>query len=107
MTDNVRIVLISIPRDEAKKLARQLVEERFAACVNVIPKTESYYWWDDEVQHDDESVLIVKSTASRFDALCEFVITEHPFDLPEILALKPSEGLPDYLTWVASECEKE
>ncbi len=106
MSEDTRVVFISIPREEARKMARTLVENRFAACVNIIPAIESFYWWDDAVQHDEEALMVVKTTRQRFDALMEFVEEHHPYELPEIIALPIVDGLPDYLAWVREETEK-
>jgi len=102
---SVRIAFISIPRDEANKLARKLVEQRLAACVNLVPKIESYFWWDDAVQHDEEALLIVKTTESRFRDLMAFVQEHHPYDLPEVIGFPLSEGLPEYIAWIRKETE--
>jgi periplasmic divalent cation tolerance protein len=106
MSEDTRVVFISIPRDEARKMARALVEGRFAACANIIPAIESFYWWDDAVQHDEESLLVVKTTQQRFEALMEFVEENHPYELPEIIAIPLADGLPDYIEWVREETEK-
>ncbi len=103
MNTDIRIVFVSIPREEAKTFARKLVEERLAACVNIVPKMESYYWWDGKVLEDSESLLLIKTTAARFDELQQYIVDRHPYDLPEIVALPITEGLPDYLKWVAEE----
>ncbi len=103
--ENIRVVFISLPRDEAKELARGLVENRLAACVNILPKIESYYWWDDKVEHDEEALLIVKTTRQRFDELRAWVVEHHPYDIPEIISLPLSDGLSDYIEWVKSEME--
>ena len=105
MTEEVRIVFVSIPRDEAGAFARALVEERLAACVNIIPKMESFYRWEGKVLSDSEALLIVKTTKGRFDTLRMYVEEHHPYDLPEIVALPVSEGLPDYLAWVSDQTE--
>lgn len=103
MSTDIRVVFVSIPREEAKTFAKKLVEERLAACVNIVPKMESYYWWDGKVLEDSESLLLIKTTAARFGDLQQYVMDRHPYDLPEIVALPITEGLPDYLKWVAEE----
>jgi periplasmic divalent cation tolerance protein len=105
--DNVRIVFISIPREEAEKMARRLVENRLSACVNVIPQIVSYFWWDQEVNRDQEALLVVKTTEAKLPDLMEWVKRKHPYDLPEIIALSLSGGLPDYLAWVKAETNKD
>lgn len=101
--EHIRVVLITISRDEADKLALAIVEKRLAACVNVVPKITSYFWWDDAVQKDDESMLIVKTTQQRFDNLLKFVRANHPYDLPEVIALPLSDAFGDYVDWVKKE----
>ena len=103
MNTDIRVVFVSIPREEAKTFARKLVEERLAACVNIVPKMESYYWWDGKVLEDSESLLLIKTTAARFDDLQQYIVDRHPYDLPEIVALPITEGLEGYLKWVAEE----
>jgi periplasmic divalent cation tolerance protein len=104
--ETVRVVFISVPREEANKLARALVEKRLAACVNIVPKIESFYWWDESVLKDEEALLIAKTTQQRFDALRAWVVENHPYDLPEIISLPISDGLSDYIEWVKKETER-
>lgn len=104
---NIRVVLITVPADEASELAREIVQNRLAACVNIIPRVESVYWWDDEVQTSNECILIVKTTQLMLERLIDHVVENHPYDLPEIIALPVTEGLPDYVNWVLDETGKE
>lgn len=101
--ENIRVVLVSIPRDEANKLAKSLVENHLAACINVVPKIESYFWWDNKLEHDEEALLIIKTTQQRFDELRAWVVENHPYDLPEVISLPLSDGLSDYIEWVKKE----
>ena len=103
---NIRIVYISIPRDEADRMALALVQERLAACVNIVPKITSFYWWEDAVQTDDEALLIVKTTVQRFQALMDYVLENHPYELPEIIGLPIASAYPDYVAWVKTETSK-
>lgn len=107
MIEQIRVVLVSVPRDESRKLAHLLVENRLAACVNIVPKIDSYFWWDDAVQTEEESLLIIKSTAAKFAALRDFVEEHHPYDLPEIIALPLVDGFSEYINWVHAETSKE
>ncbi len=107
MMETIRIVYISIPRDEAKSMARKLVEERLAACVNILPKIEAYYWWDDAVQYDEEALLLVKTTQAKFDPLVEYILEHHPYDMPEVVALPLADGLPEYVAWVRHETQSD
>lgn len=107
MTDDVRICMISIPRDEARSFAKKLVEERLVACVNILPRMESFYWWEDRVLSDEEALLMAKTTAEKYPDLQRYVIDHHPYEIPELLSLAVDEGLPDYLAWVKVETERK
>ena len=103
MSDDTYIVFVSIPRDEARAFAKKLIDKRLGACVNIIPKMESFYWWDDKVLEDSESLLLVKTSAARYEELRDYVETHHPYDLPEVVAVSMADGLPDYLAWIRRE----
>ncbi len=106
MTEDIRIVFMSVPREEASRFARAIITERLVACVNIVPKMESLYWWDDKILTDEESLLIMKTTRQKYSALQEFVEINHPYEIPELLAVGVEEGLPDYLAWVKVETER-
>lgn len=99
----VLVVLVTCPKDHARDLARTLIEERLAACVNRIPGLTSVYRWEGKVAEDEEVLLMIKTTAQGFPKLRDRVLALHPYDLPEILALGVEQGLPGYLAWVAAE----
>ncbi len=103
--EQIRIVFITTSRDAARPMAKLLVEKRLAACVNIVPKIESIYWWDEAVNEDSEALLICKTTVSKLDALMTWVNDTHSYDVPEVLAVKLDAGLPDYLAWVHKETE--
>ncbi len=103
MTDSVRVVYITIPHDEAERMARSMVEERLAACVNIVPRVTSYFWWDERVQHDEEALLIIKTTEDKFPMLVDWVVENHPYELPEIIGMPVVVGSPDYVAWVKQE----
>ena len=98
----VRVALCNTPPEHADRIAEALVREGLAACVNVIPAVKSFYVWNGELQRDEESTLLVKTTAARMKALTERVLALHPYDLPEVIAvpLEVHEGNPAYLRWV-------
>ncbi len=100
----VRVVLVTAPdTDTAARLAGALVEERLAACVNVVPEIRSFYRWEGAVQDDAEVLLVIKSTAERSSALAARVRELHPYDLPEVLELPAVGGSDAYLDWVRTE----
>jgi periplasmic divalent cation tolerance protein len=95
------VVLITAPNEEvARTLARTLVEERLAACVNLVPGLTSVYRWQGEVVEDQEVLLIAKTTTFAFPRLKERVLALHPYTVPEILALPIAEGNREYLDWL-------
>jgi periplasmic divalent cation tolerance protein len=103
-SDDVRVVLMTAPDAEVgARLARALVEERLAACVNVVPGVRSIYRWEGRIQDDAEVLLIAKTRADRCDELAARVRALHPYALPEVLALAASDGSLEYLAWVAAE----
>ncbi len=87
--------------DSAVRIADALVEERLAACVNVIPGLRSVYHWQGEVERADEVLLLIKTTRAAFPALQQRLQALHPYELPELIAVEPADGLPAYLEWVA------
>lgn len=97
----VVVVYVTAPVAEAARLARALVEQRWAACVNVVPEVRSIYRWDGVVQDDAEALLIIKTTSAGLAPLQEAVRGLHPYDTPEIIALPVVAGDPAYLAWVA------
>jgi periplasmic divalent cation tolerance protein len=103
---DVRICLITAPDAEtAQRIARTLVEERLAACVNVVPGVRSIYRWEGALHEDAELLLVAKTTRDRLAALAERLAVIHPYALPELVALTPSGGSERYLAWVREECE--
>lgn len=99
----VLVVLCTCPDEKvASAIAHALVEERLAACVNRIPGVRSTYAWQGAVHDDAEVLLLIKTEASRFDALRERVLALHPYELPELIAVEVTRGLEPYLAWVAA-----
>jgi periplasmic divalent cation tolerance protein len=102
-----RLALITAPDAEsARRIARALVEERLAACVNLVPGVTSIYRWQGALHEDAEHLLIVKTQANRLAALAERLAVLHPYALPELVALTPSGGSERYLAWVCAETEE-
>lgn len=103
MEDSVLLALCTCPDDKsAGQIADALVKERLAACVNRLPGLTSAYLWQGKLEHAAETLLLIKTTNARFNALCERLREMHPYDLPEIIALPVTKGLPRYLQWVNS-----
>jgi len=103
----VRVVLLTAPdADTAERLARALVEERLAACVNAVPGVRSFYRWEGRVEDADELLLVVKTRADRTAALAARVRELHPYELPEVLELAAEGGSAAYLDWVRKESSR-
>ncbi len=98
------LVLTNLPdRAAAERLADTLIDQRLAACVNILAPCRSVYRWKDAVQHDEEHPMLIKTTVERYPALEQALRAGHPYELPEIIAVSIERGLPAYLEWVAAE----
>lgn len=86
--------------ETARKLARMLVERRLAACVNILPGVTSVYAWQGKIEQDPELLLFIKTRAELYAQVEELVRREHPYDVPELVALDFEGGLPAYLKWI-------
>ena len=100
-----RFVVLSTAPDAqvAATLARGLVEDRLAACVNVIPAVRSFYRWEGAVHDESEVLLVAKTDHERLDGLITALAASHPYDCPEIVALPVADGLPAYLDWIGEQ----
>jgi len=103
--DAVVVLLTAPDAGVGGGLARTLVEERLAACVNVVPGVRSIYRWEGRIEEEAEVLLIAKTRADRCDALAARVRAIHPYALPEVLVLPACGGSADYLAWVAAETQ--
>ena len=96
-----RVVLVTTPDgDTARTIARTLVEERLAACGNILPGLTSIYRWQGAIDESAETLLILKTSDDRLAAMSERVIQLHPYDVPEVLALRIDAGHQPYLDWL-------
>lgn len=102
---NGLIVLTVCPSSEvAETIANQLVAKRLAACVNIIPGVMSVYRWKNQIEQDNEVLLLIKSTANQYSALEQLIKQQHPYELPEIIAVSVEVGSAAYLQWLSSSC---
>jgi periplasmic divalent cation tolerance protein len=101
------LILTNLPdAASAEKLANVLIENHAAACVNVLAPCRSIYRWQGAVEAADEIPLLIKTTAVNYAMVEEIVRAHHPYDVPELIAIPITHGLPAYLDWLATETEK-
>ncbi len=101
------LILTNVPdQATAEKLARALIDEGAAACVNVLAPCRSIYRWQGAVEAADEIPLLIKSTAANYADVERIVRAQHPYDVPELIALPITQGLPAWLAWLAQETER-
>ena len=97
-----RVVLVTSPDEEsAANIARSLVEEGLAACVNIVARVRSIYSWKGAVHDDAETLLLIKTRTDLVQALIKTVQSRHPYDVPEVIALPIEAGSLPYLSWIA------
>jgi periplasmic divalent cation tolerance protein len=102
-TDAIFVYVACGTLTEARKIAAYCVKERLAACGNIFPQMESVYWWDDDIQSEQESVLILKTQKNHFSKLEKAVKSLHSYECPCICALPVAAGAPSYLAWIQKE----
>lgn len=103
---DILLVITNLPDiDSAHALANLLVERRLAACVNILAPCTSVYRWQGQLEESEEVPLLIKTTAPAYPALEAAIRNAHPYELPEIIAVPVTQGLPDYLAWVAHETD--
>ena len=102
MPDSALVVFTSLPNPvQAKKLSRQILRRKYAACINLIKEVESFFWWKGKIERANECLLLIKTRRSRFEHLRTFIEKNHPYSVPEIIALPIQKGNRAYLKWLA------
>jgi periplasmic divalent cation tolerance protein len=97
------VVLTTVEKaEDGERLARLLVESELAACVQVLPPMTSIYRWEGKIEHSRESLLLIKSTVTAYDTLEAAIRQNHPYQTPEIIAIKVEGGSKNYLDWLAN-----
>lgn len=97
-----RMVLVTAPDMEVgRAVARKVLEEKLVACVNIVPKIESLYWWEGKIDSSSEALLVMKTLAVHAVELEQVVVAAHPYDTPEFVALPITEGSQKYLSWIS------
>ena len=98
--ERAAVLLSTCPPGEAERLAAFLVEKHHAACVNIVPGVTSVYRWEGKLQRDTEALLVIKVRADRIEHVTRALVEEHPYDVPEVIALPLRGGHEPYLAWV-------
>lgn len=105
MTDKRLVLTTASSEEEARKIARTLVDRRLAACVNIVPKIESIYRWQGKVEEAQEYLLLVKTRQALFEKLRDAIRELHSYEVPECIALSIDDGLGPYLNWIDESVE--
>ena len=101
----IALFITTATAEEAQRISRALLEQRRAACVNIVPKVNSHFWWQGKIDSAQENLLIVKTTASQLNELVRLVKQLHSYEVPEIIAIPIVSGNQDYLEWISKEVE--
>jgi len=100
---HIAIVLVTAPDLRvARKIAKAVVKARTAACVNIVPRIESHYWWNEKLESGAEVLMIIKTTRAKLTALESSVIANHPYDTPEVISFPLKSSNAKYLAWLVN-----
>ena len=105
MTEYIQVLTTVEHKTDAEKIAKSLVEKRLAACVQILGPLTSYFHWQGKLDSSVEYLCLIKSRADLFTELEAEITSQHPYEVPEILATPVTEGSKDYLNWLAAELE--
>jgi periplasmic divalent cation tolerance protein len=102
-----QILLTTCPdQATAHNIAKSLLEQNLVACVNIVPQIQSLYVWRDEIVSDNEVLLLIKTTTKSYADIEKLILQLHPYELPELIAIAITQGLPGYLNWLSSSTAK-
>src|SRR6266550_3580252 len=105
MAERVLLALSTFPdRETAQRISNQVVTEKLAACANILPAVESIYRWKEKLETGSETLVFFKLSEDRQSAFQEKLRSLHPYEVPEIIFVPVTSGLPEYLRWVAENC---
>ena len=102
-TGKIVIFITTSTEEEARKISESLLSQRKAACINILPKVDSSFWWQGKLDSAQESLLIIKTKASLLSEIIALVKEVHSYEVPEIIALPIIGGNEDYLKWIDDE----
>ena len=105
MTDKKLVLTATGSKEEARKIARTLVERRLAACINIIPRVDSIYRWEGEIEDAQEWLLLIKTTGAAFERVRDAIGELHSYEVPECICISIENGSLDYLQWIGDSVE--
>jgi len=94
------VVLVTVPYDKSKKIINLLLTKKLAACVNKIKTIESFYWWENKICNDKETLLVIKTKKILFEKIVKEIKKVHPYKVPEIISIEINNGNKEYLDWI-------
>jgi len=100
MTDKLLVFVMAPSKAVAAELANSIIEKHYAACINIVDNIASIYFWENKIRSDNEALMLIKTTKSKYKILEEYILNNHPYDLPEIIASPITEGSDSYLEWL-------
>lgn len=102
-----RMVMVTAPNmSVARRLVTVLLKEKLAACANLVPKVESHYWWQGQLESSTEVMIVLKTRAEVMERLEKVIIANHPYDTPEVICLNLHEGNAKYLSWITDNTQQ-
>ena len=107
MTEKIVVLATASSAEQADRIARHLIEQRLAACVNILPGVQSVYRWHGAIEQSSETMLVIKSSRPLFDSLVEAIKSVHSYEVPEVIALPIVVGSEAYMNWLQVELEVE
>jgi periplasmic divalent cation tolerance protein len=107
MSEPIIVQCTTSSAEEARRIARALLEAKLAACASIAAQVESHYWWQGAIEQSDECLMLIKTTRERFDAVRRAILEHHSYAVPEIVALPIVEGHDAYLKWLAESVGPE
>jgi periplasmic divalent cation tolerance protein len=95
------LIFTTCPNEKiAKRISEELLKKKLAACINIIPKIKSMYWWGRKIEKSDETLLLIKTGENLFDSVKKEVVKIHPYEIPEVICVKIDKGYEKYLDWM-------
>ena len=97
------LIISTVPNEDMARIYQKSFGKRVAACVNIIPKVRSNYWWNGSIENSEEIILLIKTTEDKYDQLEDLIRKNHPYEIPEIIAFEIKKGFNKYLNWIKDE----